>query len=139
MLDWNKINYHVLGLILADEVLAVFMKPKAWATRGLARGDLTALAKLGGNALDASDRAVRLANRGFLRKAGDHYAVTPKGRIALVVRRLTRASDLPPDFWTALSWNIPVIELRPVELLPVPGSRGCGISSLFDQWRAVTR
>jgi len=68
------------------------MKPKVWATRGLARGDLTALANFGGTStVDQSDQVVRLANRGFLRKVGDHFAVTWKGRIALLVRYLTRS------------------------------------------------
>jgi nucleotide-binding universal stress UspA family protein len=38
-------------------------------------------------------------------------------------------------------FGVPESQVRqmPDELLPVLGSRGCGISSLFEQWRAVCR
>ena len=62
---------------------------RLWATRGLYRGDLSALAYARrGNTLDIDvDQIGRLRQRGFLRRGlFGGLRVTVKGRLALIVR-----------------------------------------------------
>jgi hypothetical protein len=62
---------------------------RLWVTRGLYRGDLSALAcARRGNTFDIdADQIGRLRHRGFLRKSlFGGFRVTLKGRLALVVR-----------------------------------------------------
>ncbi len=62
---------------------------RLWVTRGLYRGDLSALAcARRGNTFDIdADQIGRLRQRGFLRKSlFGGFRVTLKGRLALVVR-----------------------------------------------------
>jgi len=69
------------------------MLGREWATRGLHQGDLTALAAIArGARKDEQDRLERLAQRGFVKmKAGDSLPrVTLLGRLAIIVRKLTR-------------------------------------------------
>ena len=66
---------------------------RLWLTRGLYRGDLSALASVRrGNTFDIdADQVGRLRQRGFLRKGlSGGFRVTLKGRMALVLRSAAR-------------------------------------------------
>ena len=68
------------------------LDPRVWVTHQLHKGDLTALAALadgdGDGKLD-KDRIGRLARRGFIAiQPSGRSHITPRGRIALVLRRL---------------------------------------------------
>ena len=85
-----------VGLAIAVNLLtrpAGEALPRPWLTRGLFRGDLSALAELArGPALDAGyDQLERLKDRGFVkRKLSGSFRMTLKGYFALVVRVLSR-------------------------------------------------
>ncbi|HTO60979.1 MAG TPA: hypothetical protein VMM15_06965 [Bradyrhizobium sp.] len=66
---------------------------REWSTRKLQSGDLTALSAIaGGAARTDEDRLKRLSRRGFVaeRRSGS-YAVTARGRVALLIRKLSLA------------------------------------------------
>lgn len=71
---------------------------RLWVTRGLYRGDLSALAYARrGNTYDIDlDQIGRLRQRGFLRKGlSGGVRVTIKGRLALVVRSVVISGPTP--------------------------------------------
>ena len=71
---------------------------RVWLTRGLYRGDLSALAYAGrGNTFDIDqDQIGRLRGRGFLRKGVlGGLRVTAKGRLALAVRATLAREQTP--------------------------------------------
>jgi hypothetical protein len=69
------------------------MLVRDWTTRGLRRGDLTALAAIArGRRPSEQNRRERLARRGFIDTASDDGPsfVTLRGRVALLLRKMTR-------------------------------------------------
>jgi hypothetical protein len=70
---------------------------RLWVTRGLYRGDLSALACVGrGNYFDIDpDQIGRLRGRGFLRKRLGGLRVTFKGRFALAVHSAVMSEQTP--------------------------------------------
>jgi hypothetical protein len=64
---------------------------QAWTTRKLRYGDLTALSNIAHGSWPEDERVRRLSRRGFVvcRRSG-RLAVTGRGRIALMIRRLSR-------------------------------------------------
>jgi hypothetical protein len=64
---------------------------REWSTSKLRHGDLTALHDLVAGSRAEESRLKRLARRGFIaqRKSGQ-FAVTARGRVALLVRRLSQ-------------------------------------------------
>jgi hypothetical protein len=67
------------------------MRVREWATHKLRPGDLTALAALAGGSKDVDeDRIKRLHKRRFIIERGaGAVAVTLRGRVALMIRRVT--------------------------------------------------
>jgi hypothetical protein len=67
------------------------MSLREWATKGLRSGDLTTLAAIARRARGESDRVERFARRGFvMAKKDGEIAVTAKGRLAGIIRNMTR-------------------------------------------------
>ena len=63
---------------------------KTWATDKLRAGDLTALAAIATSRGHADEgRILRLQERGFIARQQDRsFRVTPRGRVALLIKRL---------------------------------------------------
>jgi hypothetical protein len=64
---------------------------QAWTMRKLRYGDLTALSSIAHGAKPEDERIRRLSRRGFVvSRRNGRLAVTGRGRIALMIRRLSR-------------------------------------------------
>jgi len=94
----------MLGIGLAFGAFVVFVlalsaafwkfHAKAWATKGLKRGDLHALKDVASGLRPdglTRDQAGRLQSRGMVRvESNGHFRATVKGRLALQIRQATR-------------------------------------------------
>lgn len=62
---------------------------KEWVTRNLRSGDLTALSAVAhGCATKDDERIRRLLQRGYVAGKNGKFVITPRGRLALLIRRL---------------------------------------------------
>lgn len=74
------------------------MALREWATKELNRGDLTSLAEIAGGRRGLADkeRLQRLLDRGFIIEHEEGVRITASGRMALLVRKITKNALFQP-------------------------------------------